>query len=715
MSRAQFGQWGSALDDVAFAEALAGAGVFGQMSEKERTSFLRRFLRPRPPRFGASPPMLIVVAFRAPAIPPAISAEDARALWNTIAPITRRMEVTDAGPLDRSWLARLLSLALPNGLVLLHDSKVRRRHESKEGSAFEPTIISAPVPRMSPATGAAPPAAAPPAPAPPAMPTTFDEPEEEESNDDRFVHARFFDRKDSAPIGKLAPRMEYVLRVHIGPPGEGTKATVPVDESLLPPSDSGHDLTIALFELREEDHAPASRPARENVFLPRAKGESSNAASFPVVAPASGAFVARIVVLHRTRVLQTLIFRAPVGSSEKAFTLEPENIIHPAFDVPADRPAFDAALVVNRAGGKTAVMGVTGTSVTYDEPEGISESITAIGETVGELTRLPDKVKLTDAAVMKVLNKLAHHGRMLHDWIDEKLPSELATARRIQLVEARLGAFLPLEFVYSSFAPKKSAKLCPHGTKELAAAKNTKCPNDHDRDFICLSAFWGFSRVIERWPHMELKNGAEYRLSVPRGKRMKLEPFQAALVGASSRVSDADVKGTLAAIKPLVKSGAHRVADWQSWPGAIGQHVPSLLVLFPHSAEDDGISALEIGKELLQVSSIENDYVCPAEHEPGPLVLLLGCSTQLPRVAFHGFVSRFRMKGAAVVVATLSMIRGRHATRFVNEFLSVLKKRAGKPDAVFGDVLLEAKQQMLAAGDPFALTLVAYGDADWRL
>jgi len=75
-------------------------------------------------------------------------------------------------------------------------------------------------------------------------------------------------------------------------------------------------------------------------------------------------------------------------------------------------------------------------------------------------------------------------------------------------------------------------------------------------------------------------------------------------------------------------------------------------------------------------------------------------------------VARFKKKGAALVIGTLSPIRGRHATRFVKGFLAALQSRKG---VAFGDVLLAAKRAMLAQGDPFALTLIAYGDADWRL
>jgi len=532
---------------------------------------------------------------------------------------------------------------------------------------------------------------------------------------ERFTTAAFFDATKTVRQLQLAPRTPYFLRIHIGPRGEGTVANVALDESKLPQSITGHELTIAFFELPTNDHEPSSPPARATIFLPPQKTESSTDAWFPILTPASGVFTGRVVVLHQTRVIETLLFTAPLGLMEWEFALREENVIIPRFEVAETRRPFDAALVVNEVAGRTAVMGVTPTSVTYNEPVDISKAIAGITTTINKLTTLPDKVKLADAKVVAALIDLANHGNILWNWIATKLPPELATAERIQIIEARLGAFLPLEFVYPSYAPVKTAKLCPHGVEELAAPRKTKCPNEKARNVVCPSVFWGFSRVLERWPHQDLANNVDYQLSVPKPGGTKLDPLQCAIVGASKRVAATDVASTKKALKPLLKTAPQVVPDWDAWPGAITKYTPSMLILFPHSADDDGFAALEIGTEMLRVSNLESDYVRPEGREPGPLVMLLGCSTKLPPIAFHDFVSRFRLKGAALVVGTLSLIRGRHATRFVKEFVSSLQKKSQAGNAAFGDVLLETKQAMLAAGDPFALTLVAYGDADWRI
>jgi len=537
---------------------------------------------------------------------------------------------------------------------------------------------------------------------------------------ERFLRGDFFEQKDADPVATIEARHAYFLRIRIAPPGgTGAIANVALDESQLPVSATGHELTIALFELPDGGHEPASPPAQVTVHLPNDRSSSSTPAWFPVITPASGTFVARIVVLHQTRVLQTLLLRAPAGASQTDVTITQENIVLPTFEVAETRRPFDAAIVVNEADGAAAVMAMTAKSVAYDQPEDIRTAIDAIAAAVTQLTKLADasEIGIDDPAVVSVLITLANQGKILSKWISKKLPPEIAGAERVQIIEAHEGSFLPLEFVYSSFAPENDAKICPHGKLDLADPKKEKCPNERDRKFVCPSVFWGFSRVIERFPHSQLAEGRAYRLSIPSANRTKIEPFQTALVAASNKVKAEDVtgeNGVVPAIKPLM-TDVFVAKNWGDWMTEIDTHSPSLLVLFPHSEEVDEVAALELGSEFLKYSFLEEPHVRRGDRDPGPIVLLLGCSTNMPRARMQSFVSGFRDLGASIVVATLSLIRGRHATRFVKEFLDALAKHAGKPDAVFGDVLLDAKRRMLAAGDPFALTLVAYGDADWRL
>jgi hypothetical protein len=93
------------------------------------------------------------------------------------------------------------------------------------------------------------------------------------------------------------------------------------------------------------------------------------------------------------------------------------------------------------------------------------------------------------------------------------------------------------------------------------------------------------------------------------------------------------------------------------------------------------------------------------------VVFLLGCSTGLTELPFANFVSAFRHHGAALVIGTLSTIRGRRTVEFVEALLDAL---AGG-NVSFGEAFLKVRRKLLAKGDAFALTLVSYGDSDWTL
>jgi hypothetical protein len=87
----------------------------------------------------------------------------------------------------------------------------------------------------------------------------------------------------------------------------------------------------------------------------------------------------------------------------------------------------------------------------------------------------------------------------------------------------------------------------------------------------------------------------------------------------------------------------------------------------------------------------DEGYVRQPQHEPGPAVLLLGCSTELTTIPFYNFVAGFKQSGASLVLGTLATIHGRHAARLVSRFVQSLKKYVGKPEARFGEPLLAVK------------------------
>lgn len=533
---------------------------------------------------------------------------------------------------------------------------------------------------------------------------------------ERSVQARITDDDGQPPI-TIASETAYVVNVRIADANAGwIAADAPFDESRLPPSQIGHEITVALVELRDGTRAPLCAPQQQTIHLPPTG--ASTEAKFAVRTAAAGAFAARVLVLHEARVLQTLRLRIEIGCAPAELQLNDENLIKAEFDELDERRGFDAAIVINdHDDGTPGVTVSTAKRISFFEPPGFANAVDAISDVLTGMTSLAESdFTLDDPDVRKLLVTLAAQGKLLWDDIAENAPDALGSAARVQVVEARRGAFLPAEFLYTSYAPDVDAEICPHGRDALATATFTPCPNATNRHYVCPAVFWGFSRVIERRPYQELPDRREYQLSEPYGDRRQITPLDRALVGASKRVAAADIdQGVLPAVTAAVRNGVEHVPDWMAWMASIRNSSPTLLLLMPHTDEDEGIARLEIGDQPLRVSTIEEDYVRQHLHEPGPVVMLLGCSTSKTTIRFHNFVSRFQSKGAALVVGTLSTIRGRHATRFVKQFLAELAKWCGQRDATFGDALLAVKRKMLLDGDPFALTVIAYGDADWRL
>jgi hypothetical protein len=96
-------------------------------------------------------------------------------------------------------------------------------------------------------------------------------------------------------------------------------------------------------------------------------------------------------------------------------------------------------------------------------------------------------------------------------------------------------------------------------------------------------------------------------------------------------------------------------------------------------------------------------------------VLLLGCSTELTQLPYQTFVESFKMSGASIVLATMSTIRGRHAVTFTENLLQEISSCVDAGNCTFGDALLATRRKLLAQGNPFVLTLTAYGDSEWLI
>jgi hypothetical protein len=184
-------------------------------------------------------------------------------------------------------------------------------------------------------------------------------------------------------------------------------------------------------------------------------------------------------------------------------------------------------------------------------------------------------------------------------------------------------------------------------------------------------------------------------------------------MGASEKVRTQDLTDVRKAVTALVP-GSLDAVDWDDWRTKVHEHSPVLLMLLPHSDEVKGlgvkIEKLEIGGKALSINEFD-PAVFTGPHSQAPIVFLLGCSTALTELPFANFVSAFRQNGAALVIGTLGIIRGRRTVQFVEALLEAL----GGGSTSFGEAFLKVRRSLLATGDAFALTLVSYGDSDWTI
>lgn len=542
--------------------------------------------------------------------------------------------------------------------------------------------------------------------------------------EDRHVQCRVTQGKAAdASIKRLQPNENYRALIHIGPIHD-ERLIVAVnrfDESLLPPSEHGHDLDIVFCPLGSDGAEKPAPPLVRRVHLPKV-GDTDTAEFHFASGATPEQFRARLIVLHRNRILQTLLLRTPAPGQDLA--LDPENLVTPYLGVAEIEAAADLAFVVNdNPTGAPGLTTIASDTASFIEPAGLAQSIDTVKKllTAMNVSAVGTSTRLDDKAMVSLMVDLANHGAAILREIRTQLPiAPYEQAERVQVVEAVAHAYLPLEFLYSGKAPAPTARLCPNAAKALTSgdrAVHRDCEHAKDPDYVCPAAFWGFSKCIERQP---FGLTTAHVFSVPQAGTATLEPFQTAVVAASKHVDADDMTGPAGLVTGLkgLAGTLRSASSWKDWQKKVlVDPPPTLLVLLPHSDDSPTVTnmpALEIANSWLESSRLDEDYVHPeGKIGPGPLVLLLGCSTALTGIAFLNFVREFKRSGASIVLGTLATIHGKQATAFATRLLGELKMEGtGKP---FDQTLLKVKQQMLAGGEPFVLSLAAYGHSSWLI
>ncbi|WP_345801340.1 hypothetical protein AAIB33_18065 [Microbacterium sp. AZCO] len=487
--------------------------------------------------------------------------------------------------------------------------------------------------------------------------------------------------------------------VFLGPPEEGALQGAAVPNSLLGFDDPAVDsarLTVVLAPLE-----PPGDPVRGELDVPRV-GRSPNLRLVWQL-PDRGLVQARLLVLHRNRVLQTARITGRVGEVAE---LDDRIVLWEQTGRLDERTPFDRTFVLNHdARGESRVVSHADGATTIQALEELGPPTDRIRDHLLRATQLTSTGKRAEEAARKILIDVAIEGNDLYGILSDHL-DRFRDARRIQIVTARSGRFLPLELVYDRPAPGLDAALCPNWTEGKECGDH--CFRDADDiSIVCPSVFWGMSRTIER-QHASLAgpDGNAFVVSATPTRRRRTLTVTRALLAASQKVRDSDVVDTATAL-----GGATRAITWDDWTTDLSAARTDFLVLMPHT--DPKAGSLEISAQLLRTGQIEARHVTGGQ-DVTPVVVLFGCDTAGSKEDPAGYATRFLAKGAGVVFSTLTLLLGRHAAQ-MSQRLATLLKDPSRKAAPLGDLVTEFRRDAVRAGLISAIAVTAYGDADWRM
>lgn len=590
------------------------------------------------------------------------------------------------------------------------------------GAGAPPPETAGPPVMAEPPDDAAPPPPPPPPPPAPPRPAQTPPPPPPPVADDRWLQCTV--NPDAArsraarASGRELPPNAFAegrnrVTVFVGPREAGAlRAGTLTDAELgfTSPDVASVRLTAVLVPL-----SPRVAPVRATLVVPRV-GRSTDARLTLHVPPGTREVSARLLLLHRNRVLQTAVLTGAVG---RPATLTELALVTPDLAHLRGRRRFDAAVVANHdAAGRTGLMahrdGRT-TSIDVAAMPEVERTLARIRALLIDAARLPARKAAHPTAWTRreidLLVELAVHGRDLHAFLEDALLPFGADLRRIQVVTARTGVFLPLELAYTRPAPDDGAALCPSWAAGGADCGPGCGAGPDDTTIVCPAAFLGVRAVVERH-YLDGEAGADGRqhltTAAPVDGRGRLT-VRHGVLAASTRVSADDAAAALAALD----GDARRATDWSAWTRALAANDTDLLVLLPHT--NVAQATLEVSGTTLARGRIEARHVTGGRGVH-PVVLLLGCDTGGCREDPAGFATRFLARDAAVVLSSLTELHPRHAARLAERLVTALRDAASdRRRTPVGDVVTAVRRAAVGDGLLAALGTAAYGDADWTV
>jgi hypothetical protein len=396
-----------------------------------------------------------------------------------------------------------------------------------------------------------------------------------------------------------------------------------------------------------------------------------------------------------------------------------------------ERRRFDACIVCNHTTARKAALTAAGKDGAY------IASLGTTGAAVSKINELLTQVAhdsksyaagLTATANAKLLYDLALQGNALYrnivlDYMDRSSSAaQIRSAEYLQIVTMTPDAIVPLEFVYEYPLSGSGAPVCANAENAL---KNGECPRScrptrSPAPHVCPLGFWGLSKVIERHIHVPDLPKAAKVLGEKRGEpiagRDTLSLSGSTLIGMSKEVPSKKRAALDKKVRAIRGAQVESVKDWQDWQSKVGKKAPIMLVALPHASGAAANISLEIGGNTILSALIDRSYVHP-DQSPPPLALLLGCdtATTIRTDAYLKHVEVFRQADAALVLGTVATVLGDDAPDMAEEILQQLVDAVKKKPARFGEVLRESKRAAVGKSRMVALSLVAFGDADWRM
>jgi hypothetical protein len=541
---------------------------------------------------------------------------------------------------------------------------------------------------------------------------------------------------DGRQVNSLRPDQEAAVQIWISPFLSDSvvyaNRAFPLDKL---GSEGYHELQLAFIPLKGTPNR--GKPQLQSSTFVMSTGELPPVNFKIVTGSDSDEYRARLLVIHRNRVVQSILFTVVISEialTEPHLQLIVENDVKPDLSYLRNGSAFDLSLVLNHNDEDQAgVIAVRPNRVSFREPEGnFKTSMDSIRTILWSLNSAWDPYEEHDPEHLEdQLRDLARHGNILRDALFGAEPDlEVFTAPivykpdhplRLQVVEAKAGSYLPVEFFYDFRSPRPDARLCAkYRLGDFPNATCTGCQDRGSRDVICPIGFWGVSRVIERRPKdAYLPMGANYECSEPLGERQRLVLTAQALLGSSEKVLPAD-QTEISEILTRRGKAPLQAECWTTWEGHIQANGPSLLVAVAHTDVVSKILTLEIRKSQLLVCDIESELV-RRQVEENPVVILLGCQTKFADEPLQSAAARFKQKGAALVISTVATMRGAQAPACMAALIEEIDKASAmsahqrrKGMATAGMVILRAKQKLLGSGHAIGMCLTANGDAEWH-